>query len=98
MGDSQTADPSGIPLLAKTKLFSYLDADGLRQLANRAITRRYRRGEVVFREGDPGNWLFVVASSFTRTRALHVAPSSVDVRIKISVSLFSLTVSSVYTR
>jgi CRP-like cAMP-binding protein len=66
MGDrgpvSQTADPSGIPLLAKTKLFSYLDPDGLRQLAARAITRRYRRGEVVFREGDPGNWLFVVAS------------------------------------
>lgn len=66
MGDrgpvSQTADPSGIPLLAKTKLFSYLEADGLRQLAGRAILRRYRRGEVVFREGDPGNWLFVVAS------------------------------------
>jgi CRP/FNR family transcriptional regulator, cyclic AMP receptor protein len=66
MGDrgllSQTADPSEIPLLAKTKLFSYLEADGLRQLAGRAILRRYRRGEVVFREGDPGNWLFVVAS------------------------------------
>jgi CRP/FNR family transcriptional regulator, cyclic AMP receptor protein len=59
---SQPAESSGIPLLAKTKLFSYLDSDGLRELAGRAITRRYRRGEVVFREGDPGNWLFVVAS------------------------------------
>jgi hypothetical protein len=44
------------------------------------------------------NWLRVVKSSFTRTGALHVAPSSVDVRTRISVSLFSLTVSSVYTR
>jgi CRP/FNR family transcriptional regulator, cyclic AMP receptor protein len=59
---SRATDSSGLPLLAKTKLFAYLDSNGLRQLAERSIMRRYRRGEVVFREGDPGDWLFVVAS------------------------------------
>jgi CRP/FNR family transcriptional regulator, cyclic AMP receptor protein len=59
---SRTPDSPRVPLLAKTKLFAHLDSDGLRQLAERSIMRRYRRGEVVFREGDPGNWLFVVAS------------------------------------
>ena len=57
-----TPEPSGLPLLAKARLFAYLDPDGLRQLAARSTIRRYTRGEVVFHEGDPGDWLFVVAS------------------------------------
>lgn len=61
-GVSRRPDSSGLPLLEKTRLFAHLDSDGLHQLAARAIMRRYRRGEVVFREGDPGDWLFVVAS------------------------------------
>jgi CRP/FNR family cyclic AMP-dependent transcriptional regulator len=58
----RTVDPPALPLLTKTRLFAQLDAEGLGQLAARATMRRYRRGEVVFREGDPGDWLFVVAS------------------------------------
>src|SRR5881396_919050 len=44
------------------------------------------------------NWLFVVASAFTRTGALHVAPLLIDVRTRMSVSLLSSGISCVYTR
>src|SRR5258708_4452333 len=43
------------------------------------------------------NWLFVVLSSFTRTGALHVAPSSSEKRTKMSIFLLLLGCSSVYT-
>src|SRR4051794_34843736 len=46
------------------------------------------------------NWLRIGAagSSFTRCGALHVPPLSSEKRSAMSVSLFSLTVSVVYTR
>jgi CRP/FNR family transcriptional regulator, cyclic AMP receptor protein len=59
---SWTPDASALALLTKARLFAHLDSDGLRQLAARSIMRHYRRGEVVFREGDPGERLFVLAS------------------------------------
>ncbi len=61
-GLSRSPDSTALPLLEQTRLFAHLDSEGLRQLAARASMRRYRRGEVVFREGDPGDWLFVVGS------------------------------------
>ena len=61
-GLSRSPDSTALPLLEQTRLFAHLDSEGLRQLATRASMRRYRRGEVVFREGDPGDWLFVVGS------------------------------------
>jgi CRP/FNR family cyclic AMP-dependent transcriptional regulator len=61
-GLSRRLDSSELALLEKTRLFAHLDSEGLRQLAARASLRRYRRREVVFREGDQGDWLFVVAS------------------------------------
>src|SRR5260370_14235986 len=44
------------------------------------------------------NWLFVVLSSFTRSGALHVAPSSSEKRTKMSIFLLLLGCSTVYTR
>ena len=49
-------------LLGGTSLFRGLDAAGLARLAAAAETRRHRRGEVLCREGDSGDELFVVVS------------------------------------
>jgi CRP/FNR family transcriptional regulator, cyclic AMP receptor protein len=48
--------------LARVRLFSGLDTVELEELAQSMRTRRFRRGEIIFHEGDPGDALFIVAS------------------------------------
>jgi CRP/FNR family cyclic AMP-dependent transcriptional regulator len=60
-------------LLASTELFRRLNTDALQELAHRSRHRWYRRGEVLFREGDPSGLLFVLVSG-----ALKLAVSSRD--------------------
>ena len=51
---------STAPVLAKVPLFAGLRADELEELSALFRTGRYRKGEVVFREGDSGTALYVV--------------------------------------
>jgi len=46
--------------LAETTLFGMLDATALQPLAQRAVLRRYRRGQLIFYQGDPALSLFVL--------------------------------------
>jgi CRP/FNR family transcriptional regulator, cyclic AMP receptor protein len=48
--------------LANVTLFAGLDALGIESLARGLRTRRFRRAEVIFHQGDPGDALFIVAS------------------------------------
>jgi CRP-like cAMP-binding protein len=52
-------DPA-VATLARCLLFAGLDNDGLAALAAEMRARRFRRGEVLFHQGDPGDALFVV--------------------------------------
>src|SRR5947208_1644711 len=54
------ACPSRV-LRATVPLFASLDAAGLASLARAVRVRHFRRGEVIFHLGDPGDALFVVA-------------------------------------
>ncbi len=47
-------------VLARSRLLSAVPEPDLRRLAIAATVRRYRRGQVVFYEGDPGDSLLVV--------------------------------------
>ena len=51
-----------IESLATIPFFSGLDAAALERLATGMRSRRFRRGEVIFHVGDPGDALFVVVS------------------------------------
>ena len=56
---------AGRPLvasLARIPFFSGLDAAALERVAAGLRTRRFRRGEVIFHAGDPGDALFVIVS------------------------------------
>jgi CRP/FNR family transcriptional regulator, cyclic AMP receptor protein len=53
--------PSTASLLATTVLFKEFDAETLQRLAELATRRHYRRGQIVFGQGDPGDNLFVIA-------------------------------------
>jgi CRP/FNR family transcriptional regulator, cyclic AMP receptor protein len=53
---------SAVAALAAVPLFAGLDTAGLESLARAVRPRRFRRGEVVFHLGDPGDALFVVST------------------------------------
>ena len=52
--------------LATVPLFAGLDADGLESLRREMRVRRFRRGEVIFHQGDPGDALFIVQSGLVK--------------------------------
>ncbi|HIW61421.1 MAG TPA: Crp/Fnr family transcriptional regulator [Candidatus Stackebrandtia excrementipullorum] len=49
-------------LLAGVMMFSGLDADARKRIAAAAIPRQFRRGQLLFVEGDPGESLIMVRS------------------------------------
>ncbi|HSO93188.1 MAG TPA: Crp/Fnr family transcriptional regulator [Candidatus Dormibacteraeota bacterium] len=53
-------------LLASTRLFGSMATDALQRLAERAVQRSYKRGEVIFREDDPGDALCVVVDGLVK--------------------------------
>jgi CRP/FNR family transcriptional regulator, cyclic AMP receptor protein len=62
-GEPSVIDQSlAIDVLRQCKLFAHVDDDGLRALAGLMRRRRFRRNEVIFHQGDPGDSLHVVAN------------------------------------
>src|SRR5207248_7927197 len=57
--------------LARGPRFADLSEDALRQRAQVAVPRSYEAGQVVFREGDPGDTCFVVRSGSARVTRRH---------------------------
>ena len=51
-----------VEALGRCRLFAGMGPEALRAMARTLRARRFRRGEVLFHEGDPGDALFVVAS------------------------------------
>ena len=58
-------------LLASVKVFSGLEPRELEEVARVAVPRSFDRGEVVFREGDPGDTCYVVRSGTVSIRRDH---------------------------
>lgn len=56
----------GVEALGRCRLFSGLGQSSLQALARHLRTRRFKRGEVVFHQGDPGDALFIVASGVVK--------------------------------
>lgn len=54
--------PTASANLARVRLFRGVDQAVLERLARGLRARRFRRGEVVFHQGDPGDALFIVLS------------------------------------
>lgn len=60
-------------LLAQTEVFRNLDREALCLLAEQSTTRSYRKGQLIFHEGEPAECLFVVSEGLvklTRVSAL----------------------------
>ena len=48
--------------LARIPFFAGLDTAALERLADGMRTRRFRRGDIIFHAGDPGDALFIIVS------------------------------------
>jgi CRP-like cAMP-binding protein len=57
--------------LSKTTLFRGLDAAALNDLAERTIQRKYRKGSVVFVQGEQGDRCFAIVSGAVKISAYH---------------------------
>ena len=53
-------------LLSRTRLFGGLDQDVLRSLGERTIERSYRRGQLIFSQGDLGESLYVLVDGVVK--------------------------------
>jgi CRP/FNR family transcriptional regulator, cyclic AMP receptor protein len=53
-------------ILARTQLFAPLSPAALDQVAAHVFVRSWRKGQLVFQEGDPGDQLYVVASGLVK--------------------------------
>jgi CRP/FNR family transcriptional regulator len=57
--------------LARTTLFAGLDTRVLEALAHRAVPRRYRKGNVIFVQGEQGERCFVIVTGSVKISAYH---------------------------
>jgi len=53
-------------LLKRTQLFGELDEQTLAHLANKAVERSYKKGQLIFHQGDAGDSLFVVVEGLIK--------------------------------
>jgi CRP/FNR family cyclic AMP-dependent transcriptional regulator len=53
-------------LLGATQLFGGLDPEALSHLAERVMERSYKKGQLIFYQGDPGDALFVVVEGLVK--------------------------------
>ncbi len=60
-------------VLASCSFFSHVDEASRKRLARMAVRREFKKGEVIFREGEPAPGVFIVAEGLVRVYKL--APS-----------------------
>ena len=64
-GSVLTAGPL-VESLARIPFFAGLDQAALERVAAGTRTRRFRRGEIIFHAGDPGNALYIIVSGHVK--------------------------------
>jgi len=67
--------------LRKSVLFRNLNSDDQRRLAAVALAKTYEKGEVIFSEGDPPDFLFTIASG--RVKVVKAIASGKEVILEI---------------
>jgi CRP/FNR family transcriptional regulator len=57
--------------LAGTTLFGVLEPDALKQVAERTVARKYRKGSILFVQGEEGERCFAIVSGTVKLSAYH---------------------------
>lgn len=72
-----STDPSISSVLKNVAFFSVLDNDAIGEILSRCRRRRYRAGEAIFHEGDPGLTLYVILSGCVNIQRDTVAGTTI---------------------
>jgi CRP/FNR family cyclic AMP-dependent transcriptional regulator len=67
--------------LAQVAIFSGLDAEGLRELADAARRRTFRPGEIIFHRDDPGQVLYVIRAG--KVKIYITSPDGQEVALAV---------------
>jgi CRP-like cAMP-binding protein len=70
-----------VGLLLQAPLFSVLRGEDMRDLADKFHVVRYRKGEVIFREGEPAERLFLIADG--RVKLTIASPNGQELLIAV---------------
>jgi CRP/FNR family transcriptional regulator, cyclic AMP receptor protein len=70
-----------VELIEQAPLFSVLRGEDLRDLADKFHVVRYRRGEVLFREGEPAERMFLIAEG--RVKLTTASPAGQELLIAV---------------
>src|SRR5437867_1629540 len=70
-----------VTLLEEAPLFSVLRGDDMRDLADKFHAVRYHRGEVIFREGEPAERLFLIEDG--RVKLSIASPTGQELLIAV---------------
>ncbi len=70
-----------VELLEQAPLFSVLRGEDIRDLADKFHVVRYRKGEVIFREGEPAERLFLIAGG--RVKLTIASPAGQELMIAV---------------
>lgn len=69
--------------LRRSEFFAVLDGEPLQLIADRAVMRDYLAGDVIVKEGDPGESMFVLIAGVAK--AVHVEPGGGQIELKTIV-------------
>lgn len=69
------------PVLRATPVFSRLSPQDIRRVAEAALVRHYRKGEVIFEEGAPADAFYTIASG--RVKIFKMLPTGKDVILEV---------------
>src|SRR5690554_4499501 len=74
-------EPIGPERVRQVSLFRTLDEAHVQRLSKHLRERRYRKGELIFDQGDPGDCLYVIVSG--RVRIYLTSPDGREATIRI---------------
>ncbi len=70
-----------LDVLARVGLFRAFDPEQLRQVAARLKQQQYRKGDIIFQQGDPGLCLYIIAQGRVRVYLSSADGREVTIRI-----------------
>ena len=75
------SEPTSLAAIRQVQLFRTLDETQLQKVSKLLKERRYRKGEIIFHQDDPGGYLYIISAG--RVRIYVAGPDGREVTLRI---------------
>jgi CRP-like cAMP-binding protein len=75
------SEPTSLAAIRQVQLFRTLDEAQLQKVSRLLKERRYRKGEIIFHQDDPGGYLYIISAG--RVRIYVAGPDGREVTLRI---------------